>query len=190
MNMPPPVDLNKLKSILGASKAIMNKVESGNFETGHVDARALNEDGVKEMHSEGYRPQSQYQSNTNFDRETIMNSRLPEAIKKAMIDKPIPQITNPNYTFSLNDVADLVVEKPMGYPKTPKTQQIQESYGKSDMITVSKTELTQMVNAIVNERLLEFYSKNHNKAITENAVTKTISLLIKEGKLPQRKKTI
>jgi hypothetical protein len=48
METPQPVDLNRLKNILGASKAIMNKVETGNFETGHVDARALTEDGVAE----------------------------------------------------------------------------------------------------------------------------------------------
>lgn len=192
---PQPVDLNRLKGILGASKAIMNKVETGDFETGHVDARALTEDGVRELQAEGVtRPANQQQqAHIGYDEETIMNSRLPEAIKRAMIEKPIPQLTSPSYTFSIDDVSELA-EKPMGLPKAkakPQSQQpLRESYGNSEMITVSKTELKEMVSAIVNERLLEFMTKTNNKAITEDAVKKTIALLIKEGKLAPKKKTL
>jgi len=195
MSLPQPVDLNRLKNILGASKAIMNKVETGNFETGHVDPRALTEDGVRELQAEGVtRPtMSQYNGNVGYTEETVMNSRLPEGVKKIMLERPIPQLTNPNYTFSLDDVASLSNDKPMGYPKTPKTtpkQTIRESQSQSDMITVSKIELNEIVSAIVNEKLLEFMTRTNNKAITEDAVKKTISLLIKEGKLAPRKKTI
>ena len=43
MDNPQPVDLNRLKGILGASKAIMKKVETGDFETGLAKAVALRE---------------------------------------------------------------------------------------------------------------------------------------------------
>lgn len=194
---PPPVDLNKLKGILGNAKTIMKKVETGDFETGHVDARALTEEGVMELQAEGVRrphqPQQQQFEGHQYE-EAVINSRMPEAVKKLMLERPIPQAT-PNYTFSLDDVSDLSDEKPMGHPSTPKAkprqQVIHENYGQSsDMITLSKTELKEMVNAIVNERLLEFMTKTNNKAITEEAVKKTISLLIKEGKLAPKKKSL
>jgi len=192
MMTPPPVDLNKLKGILGNAKNIMKKVETGNFETGHVDARALTEDGVMELQAEGVRRpiQQQQQLEGQQYQQAVMNSGMPESVKKLMLERPIQQAV-PNYTFSLDDVSDLSDEKPMGRPTTPKQSFIQENRQvSSDMITVSKTELKEMVNSIVNERLLEFMTKTNNKAITEDAVKKTISLLIKEGKLTPKKKTL
>lgn len=196
MMTPPPVDLNKLKGILGNAKNIMKKVETGNFETGHVDARALTEDGVMELQAEGVRRpmQQQQQLEGQQYQQAVMNSGMPESVKKLMLERPIQQAV-PNYTFSLDDVSDLSDEKPMRHPATPKTTPkqsfIQENRQvSSDMITVSKTELKEMVNSIVNEKLLEFMTKTSNKTITEDAVKKTISLLIKEGKLTPKKKTL
>lgn len=194
MTTPPPVDLNKLKGILGNAKTIMKKVETGDFETGHVDARALTEDGVMELQAEGVRrPAQQPQFEGQQYEQAVMNSRMPEGVKKLMLERPIPQVI-PNYTFSLDDVSELSDEKPLPRPSTPRIapkQAIRENYTQSsDMITVSKTELKEMVNAIVNERLLEFMTKTNNKAITEEAVKKTISLLIKEGKLAPKKKSL
>lgn len=191
MDTPQPVDINRLKNILGASKAIMNKVETGNFETGHVDARALTEEGVAQLQSEGVsRPMTQGPA-VGYTEERVMKSNLPPAIKKAMLENPIPQLTNPSYTFSLDDVSDLAEEKKMGLPKVPKTKVINESYSnQSGLITVSKEQLKEMVNDLVNEKLLEFFVKNHNKSITEDTVKRTITTLIKEGKIQPKKKTI
>src|SRR3989304_3861366 len=123
---PTPVDVNKLKAILGGAKAIMNKVETGDYETGHVDARALNEDGVKEMMAEGIsRPQKsvapQITDSGQVMYKNLNTSKMPKAIKDAMLNAPIPQLTGPNHTFNLEDVADLA-ERPMGVPKTPVTR--------------------------------------------------------------------
>jgi hypothetical protein len=196
MTIPPPVDLNKLKGILGNAKNIMKKVETGDFETGHVDSRALTEDGVMELQAEGVRRpiQQQQQYDGQQYEQAVKNSGMPESVKRLMLERPIPQAT-PNYTFSLDDVADLSDEKPLGRPSVPKTnpkqQIIRENYTQSsDMVTVSKAELKEMVSAMVNERILEFMAKTNNKAITEDAVKKTINLLIKEGKLTPKKKTL
>ena len=88
MMTPPPVDLNKLKGILGNAKTIMKKVETGDFETGHVDARALTEEGVMELQAEGVRrphqPQQQQFEGHQYE-EAVINSRMPEAVKKLSI---------------------------------------------------------------------------------------------------------
>ena len=190
---PPPVDLNRLKNILGSAKSIMNKVETGDYQTGNIDPRALTEEGVNIMKSEGItRPMNMNaRPSVGYDEETVKNSRLPESVKKVMLERPIPQLTNPNYTFSLNDVADLADDKPMGFPKTPKTNVIRESVtNNSGYVTVSKQELNEMVSNLVNEKLLEFFTKNYNKMVTEDAVKKTISMLVKEGKLTPKKKIV
>lgn len=189
MEIPQPVDINKLKSILGNAKAVMNKVESNNYKTGNVNAKALTEEGVQELQSEGFTRPSVTQAAT-YTEEMVKNSKLPSAIKKAMLENPIPQLTTPNHTFSLNDVSDLNEEKPMGLPKTPKTKVINESNKQSGLISISKEDLREIVNELVNEKLLEFFVKNHNKNITEETVKRTISTLIKEGKIATKKKTM
>lgn len=187
MDTPQPVDLNKLKNILGNAKAVMNKVETKNYSTGNIDARALTEDGINDLQSEGVaRPVS----HQGYTEDMVKNSKLPSVIKEAMLKNPIPQLSGPNHTFTLDDVSDLSYEKPMGLPKTPKTKTITESKTNSNYITVSKTELKEMVNDLVNEKLLEFFVKNHNKTVTEETVKKTILTLMKEGKIPAKKKTI
>lgn len=189
MDTPQPVDLNRLKGILGNAKAVMNKVENNNFKTGNIDARALTEDGIVELQSEGVsRPTTQ--SPQSYTEDMVKNSNLPPIIKKAMLEKPIPQLT-PNHTFTLDDVADLSEDKKMKYPSTPKTKVVNESrQTQSGLITISKEELKEMVNDLVNEKLLEFFVKNHNKSITEDTVKRTISTLIKEGKIATKKKTM
>jgi hypothetical protein len=192
MDAPQPMDLGRLKSILSASKAVMNKVETNSFTTGHIDGRALNEDGVKQLQSEGVsRPQTQNNS-LSYTEDMVKNSKLPSVIKQAMIEHPIPKIGGPNHTFTLDDVSDLVEEKPMGVPKRPntKTQTITETRHNSDLITISKSQLDEIVGNIVNEKLLEFFTQNYNKSLTEQTVRTTINTLIKEGKIQPKKKTL
>lgn len=199
MDIPQPVDINKLKSILGGAKSIMQKVESKDFSTGHVNARALTEEGVQELYNEGYsKPSNSAQYNTidptsdNYT-DVVKNSKLPDAIKRAMLDKPIPQaqpvLTN---TFSLDDVSDMV-EKPMGLPKTPKTNTRNASaltentaHYNSDMITISRAELS----LLIKEEVMNFLTKSYTESLTESAIKKTITTLIKEGKIVTKKKTI
>jgi hypothetical protein len=192
MDAPQPMDLGRLKSILSASKAVMNKVETNSFSTGHIDGRALNEDGVKQLQSEGVSRPAAQNNSLSYNEDMVKNSKLPPAIKQAMLEHPIPKIGGPNHTFTLDDVSELVDEKPMGVPKRPNTkaQPINEVRTSSDMITISRSQLDEIVENIVNEKLLEFFTKNYNKALTEQTVKTTINTLIKEGKIQPKKKTL
>lgn len=198
MDTPVPVDVSRLKSILGGARAIMNKVENGDYETGHVDPRALTEDGVRELQSEGvvrpeqhFQPQQYQASNTvGYTEEQVRNSNLPEAVKQLMITKPIQQMNGLNHTFNLDDVSDLSEGKPMGLPKirqTPKVpQRVNESRSNDNMLTISREDL----DAMINVRLLEFFTQTYNKMIIEDTIKKTMNMLIKEGKITVKKKTI
>lgn len=196
MEMPTPIDVSRLKNILGGARAIMDKVESGNYETGHVDGRALNEDGVQQMMAEGItRPQVQHavapQMNANQPMYKNMNSsKMPTAIKEAMMKTPIPQMTGPNHTFNYEDVADQAPQRAPQYPSTPRTnpqpvyEQQQIGANNNGTFTVSESAL----RAIVKDCLLEFMTQTFTQSLSEDVIKKTITTLVKEGKLNVKRK--
>jgi hypothetical protein len=197
MEMPTPIDVSRLKNILGGARAIMDKVESGNYETGHVDGRALNEDGIQQMMAEGItRPQVQHavapQINANQPMyKNINSSKMPSVIKEAMMKSPIPQMTGPNHTFNYEDVADQVPpQRTPQFPQTPRTnpqpvyEQQQIGANNNGTFTVSESAL----RAIVKDCLLEFMTQTFTQNLSEDVIKKTITTLVKEGKLNVKKK--
>lgn len=194
METPAPVDVSRLKNILGNAKQLMKKVDSGDYETGHVDPRALTEDGVKELQSEGVtRPMMQQQQqqasgSVGYTEEQVRNSNLPEAVKQAMINRPIQQLNGLSHTFNIEDVADLAENRAMVPTKIRKSPaRITESrQDNDDLLTISRSDL----DAMIDVRLLEFFTKTYNKMITEDTIKKTINMLVKEGKLTVKKKTL
>ena len=180
--IPQPIDLNKLKGILGNAKKVMNKVETGDYETGHVDGRALTEDGVKQLQAEGVsRPTSQ----PTVDTSRIENSRLPESVKKAMRENPIAQPSGLNHTFTLDDVSDIAYEKPMPTPQARK-QPIQETHQQPQQNFGGHSE--NVLRAMIKDVLIEYLSNEYSKNLTESVIKQTITTLINEGKVTTKKK--
>jgi hypothetical protein len=198
--MPQPVDINKLKNILGNAKKIMQVTENGNYKSGNIDGSRLVEN--TDSYLTANQVPSEYVSQSsvsgldptrgiNYNEQTVMNSRLPENIKKAMLENPIPQVSM-GHTFNLSDVSDLIDDKPMptptARPKTNRTinENVNHYNNNSDLITINRNELKDMIKDVLIEFLINDYSKN----LTENAIKKTINTLIKEGKIsPKKPKT-
>lgn len=186
MDTPQPIDVNRLKGILGNAKKIMGKVETGNYETGNVDGRALTEDGVKQLQAEGVRrPMAQGQQQ-HYDDSRIQNSRLPESVKKAMRENPIPQPTGLNHTFTLDDVYDIADEKPMPAPQARK-QMAQENYQQPAQQNFGGYS-ENVLRAMIKDVLIEYLSNEYSKNLTESVIKQTISTLINEGKINVKKK--
>lgn len=195
MEMPQPIDVNRLKHILGGAKALMEKVESGDYETGHVDGRALNEEGIQQMMAEGITRPLQHavapQITANQPMyKNINSSKMPAAIKEAMMKTPIPQLTGPNHTFNYEDVVDQPARKPQ-FPATPKTnpKQVYEQHqpigaNPNGTFTVSES----VLRAIVKDMFLEFMTQTFTQNLSEEVIKKTITTLIKEGKLNVKRK--
>jgi len=183
MSIPPSVDLNKLTGILSSAKKIIGKVETGNYETGHIDGRALTEEGVKQLQAEGVkRPSAQVQP--QIDNSRIQNSRLPDSVKKAMMENPIPQPNGLNHTFNLEDVYNVADEKPMPTPQSRK-QSIQESHQPTqEFSSYSENALKAMIKDV----LIEYLSNEYSKNLTESVIKQTINTLINEGKITTKKK--
>jgi len=199
MEMPQPIDVNRLKGILGGAKAIMNKVETGDYTTGNVDGRALNEDGVQRMMAEGItRPQTSVAPQIQANQPLYKNmetSNMPSAIKEAMMVTPIPQGNGVNHTFNLEDVQESPQrqQRPTQFPSTPKTnpqpvyeQQQPIGANANGTFTVSESAL----RAIVQDMLLEFMTQTFTQNLSEDVIKKTIGTLIKEGKINVKKKRV
>lgn len=196
--IPPPADLSKLKGILGNAKAIMNKGD--NYESGHVDSSSLVQDTsnyVNEAHGAmptmGAQGMPQQMGDPtrqmgNINPQALANSKMPEAIKQAMINNPIAQPTMANQSFSLEDVADLVekpIPAPQARPRQAAPQQMNEAVmqNANDSFTVSETAL----RGIIKDVLIEYLAGDYQKTLTEGVIKKTINTLIKEGKIKTKK---
>jgi hypothetical protein len=209
METPAPVDLSKLKAILGNAKKVMKAVEE-------KSPTKKSNDSVNESYSNSYSESStpiyseaderepnygidysQYTTEApsqgiqhrDYTEEDVMNSKLPPIIKEAMLKNPIPKASMSFSKFSLEGLEDLIekpVKKPVPQFKSPSVPLI-ESAGNNNaqqMITISLPELNKLIENKVNEML----AKQFVKMISEQSIKKTINTLISEGKLPNKKK--
>ncbi len=151
------ISTNDLMQRLVQAKKVMQKVETGQFEKGSVNEEILRSDPEEVLRSQTIQqPWSQNPSVPNLQK--IQESKLPDAIKKAMIENPIPQI-------SLSDSLDLnFVEK---------TKKLMESQGVSSKPT--KTQSSQINNTELIKQL---------SPLIENVVRKTVTEIL-DSKLNQ-----
>jgi len=192
MPIPPPVNLSPLESILARSRQIMNVVETKNpvkqVDNSSTERSYVNEDYNYNEKDEREPEYDTYQHTPSSDpimytAEQVMASNLPPAIKEAMIKNPIPRYQTPPSKISAETISKIT-----GAPirtNQPK-QQINENVKKqdSDMITISRSELKDMIN----EGISTFFKQVYDKTLTEETIRKTINVLIKEGKINVKKK--
>lgn len=194
METPQPVNLAALKGILANAKKVMNKVEEKttttnkkqtvkeNYEESYSNQPFYNEVDEREPIYEQYTQTapSQLQPQT-YTTEQVMASKLPSAIKEAMIKNPIPQLQGPPSKFSLEDLGDLV-DKPQY--KSHGVQLRESSGNHQPQMSIDSN----MLKAMIKEAVAEYFKESYEKRITEAAISKTINLLIKEGKIQTKKK--
>jgi hypothetical protein len=166
------ISSNDLMKKLVQAKKVMNKVDGGNYERGHVNESALFSDPEEMMTS-----QTPQQPNTrsvsgpvNYDK--IQNSKLPDAIKKAMMENPIQQI-------SLNDTLDMdfvkgakrLMEQEGVSPKKSQPQQRQSVSSNIDMNAIA-TLIENTVRKVMDEKLNQILTAQTTSTINENLVLK------------------
>lgn len=198
METPAPVNLSALSAILAKSKQVMNVVESKNpiKTTSTPDysesysPEIYSETDEREPIYENYQPtQSTYTPTeiTDYTDEQVMNSNLPPMVKEAMIKNKIPRLTSPPSRFTAEEISK-ITGAPLKQPKQEQPKQMirETARNNSDLITLSRTELQEMINESINN----FFKQTYDKTLTEQTIKKTINMLIKEGKLAVKKKTI
>jgi hypothetical protein len=206
MEVPKPVNLSALSGILAKSKQVMNQIESkkpvkqtGNMMAedyggnNHAQSYGYNENDEKEMVFENYTPSPSLNQNVgDYTDEQVMNSNFPPAIKEAMIKHRIPKLSTPPARFTAEDISKMT-GAPIRQPNQPVRQPISETtrtaahtHSNSDLITVSRGQLQEMID----EGISRFFKQVYDKTVTEETIRKTINLLIKEGRIQPKKKQI
>jgi len=193
-----PITQTELMQRLAGAKKVMNKVETGDYVTGNIDESALISDDVTDydladkMLSENAEPviNTTPVNSVNMDVEKINNSKLPESIKRAMIENPITQI-------SLNDTLDMDFVK--------KTKQLMESEGVStkspgrlpqrqvqkptssvvninELATLLTPIIENIVRKVMDEKLNQILTAQTTSTINKNLVLKVGDTIFK-GKI-------
>jgi len=172
------ISTNDLMQKLVQAKKVMQKVETGNFERGVVNENILRSDPEELMNNQSVEQVWAQKPNPPVPNlQKIQESKLPDAIKKAMIENPIPQI-------SLSDSLDLnFIEKTkklmesQGIPtKTNKTQSTQTS--NPDLIK----QLTPIIENVVRKTVTEILDSKLNQILTaQQTLSINENLVLKVG---------
>ena len=189
MDSPAPVNIAALKGILANAKKVMNKVEEKSpkgskqpmresYDDEYSNQSMYNEMDEREPVYENFTPSTPSQMQPQmYTAEQVMASKLPAAVKEAMLKNPIPQLQGPPSKFSLEDLGDLV-DKPQR-----KQQPLRESAGNQQSMSIDPN----MLKSMIKEAVAEYFKESYEKRITEEAIKKTINVLIKEGKIQTKK---
>lgn len=200
MDTPQPIDTNRLKAMLGGAKKIMNKVETGDYNTGNVNGESLSMgDQLVENVPAGNQPTGNYQpksvapktKNGKANYPNYEKSKMPEYIKKAMMEQPIPQINGMPQSFTLDEVMDYdqdEKEVPPPVSKSNRKQNINENYKSQLNDKQIRQIIREEMSSIVKEEMIEFFTKYFAKSLAEDTQKKLIQHLIKEGKISVNKK--
>jgi hypothetical protein len=178
------ISSNDLMHKLVQAKKVMNKVDGGDYQRGNINEAALYSNVDDSMTNQEPQNPTRSFGTPSFDK--IQNSKLPDAIKKAMMENPIPQI-------SLNDTLDMdfvkgakrLMEQEGVAPKKQQPQQRQSSTttsgGNIDMNAIAVL-IENTVRKVMDEKLNQILTAQTTSSINENLVLKVGDSIFK-GKI-------
>lgn len=168
-----PISANDLMSKLVQAKKIMNKVDGGDYKRGQIDESLLLSDSAEYVTNESVKAPTKQAAAPSVDR--INNSKLPDAIKKAMIEHPIEQMPS----ISLNETLDMdfvkgarrLMEQEGVSSKKSQPQQRQSVGGNIDMTALAAL-VENTVRKVMDEKLNQLLTAQQTQTISENLVLK------------------
>ncbi len=182
-----PISSNDLMSKLVQAKKLMNKVDTGDFERGNIDeSKLMAPSNDSDFLSESYeQPQVNTRPVGTPTADRIQQSKLPDAIKKAMIENPIPQI-------SLSDSLDMdfvkgakrLMEQEGVQPKQTQKKPSPQSTGNASGVNMNAlaTLIENTVRKVMDEKLSQILTAQQTSTINENLVLKVGDSIFK-GKI-------
>jgi hypothetical protein len=190
-----PISANDLMAKLAKASKVMQKVQDGDFSRGNVNESMLS-DGYDDNggYTQQQMPQQQMQQqqtpqqyNTpDFDVSKIQNSKLPDAIKKAMMENPISQISL-GETLDMDFVkgAKRLIEQENRANNPSKSNQqskpVQNVGGNIDMNAIAVL-IENTVRKVMDEKLNQILTASTTSSINENLVLKVGDSIFK-GKI-------
>ena len=178
------ISQNDLMKKLVQAKKVMNKVDGGNYERGNVNENMLMSSPEELMNNQEQPQMLRPVNNGQVNVDRIQNSKLPDAIKKAMMENPIQQI-------SLNDTLDMdfikgakrLMEQEGVSPKKSQPQQRQQVSSNSNIdMNAIATLIENTVRKVMDEKLNQILSAQQTQTISENLVLKVGDSIFK-GKI-------
>lgn len=157
---------NGLMQKLVQAKKVMNKVDGGNFERGHVNETVLRST-PEELDTNTFSQPKAPQVN----QAKVMESKLPEAIKRAMIENPIPQISlsdSLDFDFVKNTKKLMEAE---GVSTKPKNTSSARQSSNIDMNEIAVL-IENTVRKVMDEKLNQLLTAQQTLSINENLVLK------------------
>jgi hypothetical protein len=174
------ISSNDLMLKLVQAKKVMSKVDNGDYTKGNVNENILRADPEEVMSHHIEKPITQKQV-TQPNIEKINNSKLPDVIKKAMIENPIPQISL-NETIDMDFVkgAKRLMEREGLSKKSTETKQT-VYHNNIDMNSLNIM-IENTIRKVLDEKLNQILTAQQTASINENLVLKVGDSIFK-GKI-------
>ena len=175
-----------LMSKLVQAKKVMNKVESGTYQKGNVNEEVLRM--APEEINQNQLPIVNTRSGKGdkvVNVEKINNSKLPDAIKKAMIENPIPQITlNDGIDMDLIKGAKKLMEREgmISKPSSKVSNTAQINHNSLDLATTLTPIIENVVRKVLDEKLTQILTAHQTQSMNENLILKVGDSIFK-GKI-------
>jgi hypothetical protein len=183
------MDANKLRSILSGARAVMDAVDSNNYQKGNIDPSRLagsTENLSESIPSNNYMGENQmmnqqtYQPNQPAYRN-LHTTKMPKEIVQAMIENPIHTPDTPFHTFELTQ--DFLQEI---NPETTRKQQVQKPQKntnpvqrlaetkRSSVMNLTEDEVRRIVREEMEEIIFEYFDQRVIKEDIQIKVGNTI----------------
>jgi CHAT domain-containing protein len=178
------------------SRKVMEKINTGDYEKGNINEQELIgteteelTDGEKAIPFSTLKESASKLKTEVIDIERIKQSNLPDNIKKAMLENPIPKITlNDSLDIGLvNKAKRLMEQEGVDTPQTSKKRTTSEY---STQINENKLEklIENAVRKVLDEKINQILSAHQLGTINENLVLK-VGNSIFQGKITGVKNT-
>jgi hypothetical protein len=184
-----PITPDELMQRLAGAKKILTKVESGDYATGNINESDIltNDDENYEMADALLKGESVVHNTpiNNSDIDKINQSKLPDNIKRAMIENPITKITlNDSLDMDFVEKTKRLMESDNGSSRSgirnnqSKPKQITNFGNNSELVTI----LTPIIENIIRKSLDEIVDRKLNQILTaQQTASLNENLVIKVG---------
>lgn len=175
---------NKLAEILSRSKAVMDKAEREYGSTSKITNYDVNESSYEEKEmpnlTENFINSRVGTTNSvapqNGRYRNMEKSKMPDFIKKAMIDEPIDIPETPYHTFELEDVPELVKESVTKIVNKTESKSVNET---KNLSTNNKTSLNEnLIRKIVKEEMENVVRSVIEEYLDKSLMTEDIQIKV------------
>lgn len=190
------ISADELAMRLVNSKKIMQKVDTGNYEKGNINEEFLSspepnpviDDEMPPSKSTLKQSVSKLKA-TAISSEKINQSKLPDAIKQAMIEHPIPQITlNDSLDMDFVQKAKNLMERDGTLTNASKSAKSIQQLNLTELEKKLTPIIENVIRKVLDEKLTQILTAQQLGTINENLVLK-VGDSIFQGKITGVKNT-